>query len=688
MKASIKKVIALLFTLTIIMSSVSTISFASQDDPRLELDSVNYTVLDAGEEYQLILTVENISNYTALYTDYQISVPDDSPIVITDLLSARYHDVLSSDATVDLSFKIAVDYDAVEGSYPVYLTGTYYNIYGESYELDETFNLYINESDEVDNIEISLVSDNEAIAGEDFTTSIAVENTGDTITDVVVSLVNLSSTTIETTATDIVDFDFVASGESVTADFDLYAYENLESGVYEVEIEVSYEDADGREQVETGSIYIKVETDEEEAADTLIIESVTNSKETIDEDESFVTTVKLTNEGEEAIEDIVLSISQDENIIPVTQSIILVNSIGAYESQEFTFKMKSTDSATTGNYPLEITVEYNDGEEVLTQYTGIYVENDDEEEDEETTTPRIIIDSFTTGLDKIFVGDEFDLDFILLNTSSIKDIYNLKVIISTDEGSSSTTAILPINQSNSEYVGTLLTGETHEISIPFKVIANADGAIYSLTIEFEYEDEDGELYTDSETINIPVYQEPLIEVSDVSIGTELDSAYTLEVDFYNTGKVDITNMMVDIEGDFVTTNSNYYVGDFATGRMDVYDVEITGSVPDIIEGTIIFTYDDTFGEEVEYLKEFYLETGNTGGGTMEMKGDLSEEELQEAMASGEMGGRSQQMGMVPGETEDTSSNMTLFIAIGAAVVVMVVVIVIIVKKRKKKNELN
>jgi hypothetical protein len=66
-------------------------------------------------------------------------------------------------------------------------------------------------------------------------------------------------------------------------------------------------------------------------------------------------------------------------------------------------------------------------------------------------------------------------------------------------------------------------------------------------------------------------------------------------------------LLVDFNGDLETKNSNYYVGDFAKGRMDVYEVQVKGQPNENIEGTVTFTYDDTFGESTTVEKAFKIE---------------------------------------------------------------------------------
>ena len=47
--------------------------------------------------------------------------------------------------------------------------------------------------------------------------------------------------------------------------------------------------------------------------------------------------------------------------------------------------------------------------------------------------------------------------------------------------------------------------------------------------------------------------------------------YPVSLEFYNTGKVTLYNMMVKIEGDFQTENGQYYVGNFQSGNSEHFE---------------------------------------------------------------------------------------------------------------------
>lgn len=692
--------------------AVSANNNVNTNKPVIKVTNVSHAQLETNESYELTVSFTNVGSSYGEDGSFTLLVPEETPVTITDQILYQNVPYLNSNADYELTYNILVDSGAAEGFYKLGLEGTYYDDDNQQYSYEETFSVEIVEGEKDAILEAEVVNDASVVAGADSTVTINITNSGNgpawAVTPVVVNTDEIFAVGESDQYLSTLD-----GGETYSFDFDISVDDDV-SGFTPITLEVSYLTGNG-EASTTISTYMDIK---EEATGDLVIENVSKSKSTIYPDGKVTFDVTVGNVGSTDLEDVKIEVSQDPGLVPSSQSIIMLNNLDAGTSEVVSFIMQATDSASTQNYPVEFTVAY-DGNTV-SQYSGVNIINDEDDEDEEVTKPRIIISDFDISVDKIFLGDTFDMNFDVTNTSTIKDIRNLKVVLETSTGQTSESVFLPLNQSNSFFVSALGTGESSEINIPLKVFANAEGKSYSLEITFEYEDYDGEFYTDSETISVPVYEKTELTVSDVRVGTSLDTGYTLEVDFYNTGKVDITNMMVDLEGDFTATNSNYYVGDFTTGRTDVYDVEITGALPDSIEGTIIFTYDDTFGEEETYEKTFTIggssDTGartgaNAGaaaggatadGGTAMAGGrgqtgaggfgDMTEEQMTELRS---MSNEERQAFMAGGgfEAEATSTglvgnimnNALLYGGIGILIIIGAAISVVIVRRRKRSE---
>jgi len=657
-----KKLGILLLTIALMLSTLSVATFASEYDVKLAINNItSEDDLVAGTQVKVDIELKNTGYYIIQEGTFILESQTEG-IRISDVISSQQIHEIWSNYTETISYGLTLDVDLPAGNYPLLLTGSYKGQYDQVSTFEEVIYLKIEGQDANDFMKITQNS-SQMTTGESNSLSLSVANNYPyEIRDINISLhkdyegMTLLSNYI------VKDLDMNPKSSSDLNSM-LYISENLESGYYPIEILISYtRDMKTVHEIET--IYLSVlnkadQLEKQEIGITEVLVSDTSIRPNV----TTTITVTVENLSDEVINDAIVQISQDPSLILVSQSKYVIDTLGVGGSISETFILKATDTAVTGNVPVEVQVIYNDGLKNELYYTGVYISND--EEDELVTTPRIIIESYSTNKAPLFVGDEFDFEVSIENTSNEKSIKNMKLTITMMDEIGETTDILPINQSQSVFVGDMNREEIKTISIPFEILASATGQIYTMDFVFEYEDQDGVAYTDHDTINLPVYQASEITLSDVRVGKLLDNGYTLEMDFYNTGKVTIDNLMIDINGDFETLNSNYFVGDFIAGRMDVYDVQIQGDAPEIIKGTIIYTYDDTFGEKVTKEKVF------------EIKNVLyNEDAIDGTMSSDATTNINENKGGFP--------IVPIILVLG----IITVIIVIVIRKRAKSNESN
>ena len=139
-------------------------------------------------------------------------------------------------------------------------------------------------------------------------------------------------------------------------------------------------------------------------------------------------------------------------------------------------------------------------------------------------------------------------------------------------------------------------------------VPDAQAKTYTLTANFEYEDNKGEAYTATELIGVPVIQQSKLEIGELSVFSEayMGQQAPVSVEFFNTGKVTLYNMMVKLEGDFQTENGSYYIGNFASGSSEYFEGMVIPTMAGELTGDIVFSYEDSTGEEQEVRKPFTL----------------------------------------------------------------------------------
>ena len=96
-------------------------------------------------------------------------------------------------------------------------------------------------------------------------------------------------------------------------------------------------------------------------------------------------------------------------VVPKTVNIKRIDSLSPNESERFSFVFLTTKDGETRNYPINITVEYEDdlleGEKhIISQYVGVYVTKPGEEI---KTTPKLIIDRYDFEPHIVKAGENF-----------------------------------------------------------------------------------------------------------------------------------------------------------------------------------------------------------------------------------------------------------------------------------------
>ena len=219
----------------------------------------------------------------------------------------------------------------------------------------------------------------------------------------------------------------------------------------------------------------------------------------------------------------------------------------------------------------------------------------------------------------------------------------------------------PVDSSNTFYFDSIPTKGTVQKKMRLYTVPSAQPKTYTLTVNFEYEDELGNEYTSTELLGINVKQSAKIETSDIMFPETNDISMPLSAyfDIYNTGKVTLSNMKVTIEGDVSTQSSSMYLGNCEQGDSVSYDGSFT--LMNIGENNfkITITGEEPSGDILTYEKEFTV----TGTEPMPMDDEM--------------------MGGMPPEEE--GPNKVLIGAIIGVVVVIGVVVIILVKKNKRKK---
>jgi len=653
--------------------------------PVLALYSADIPEGKSGEIINVPLTITNYSDYEArrIRITPQFSNIQDNPFVIDRMMVYEEVARINKQKPANINLQFTIDKFAKTGTYTIPLKLTYKNMYG--YDFEETIEIYIKITNT--NVPAQLVvmeaSANPAVIEpeQEFTVTFDVWNTGTlTAENVTVDIENAGEFHVLNNITKQYFFELKGlQNKEIT--YRLKSKKDLETGTYPITISLSHKDAAAPEKY-TMYVYVEGEEDEEEEQDAdIITENITTPKEAVLAGQPFTVSMNVKNTGSTKAENVKITVEADEKILPQSLNVMIINKIEAGESVPVAFSFIAGKECESRSYPIKVLIEYQNEEESVKkeQYMGVLVEST-EEKNMLNTIPKIIISEYSTEPGMVNAGENFTLNMKFLNTSKMKSVQNMKITLVVDESSEETGSVFtPVQSSNTFYIDNLEPGEVSEKEMVMYTIPDAKAKTYVVKALFEYEYEEQDQIKQNnmqDVFGIPVVQPAKLETTDVIVSEPafVGEPVYLTAEFYNMGKVTLSNLMVKAEGDFDTKESNYFVGNFEMGSSDYYEAPVTPLMPGELHGVLVFTFEDAAGQSHRIEREFTINA-------ME-----SEPVMNPNFPGGGMGPGMN--GEFPGMDRPQKPGFPVVpVAIGGGVVVLIVVLIIILKKRKKKKEM-
>ncbi len=652
----------------------------SKYKPSLQIDSEAIPEGKAGGVIEIPLQISNIANYEARDV---IITPElgEIPFVIDQMIVYEKIEKIKADKSADISFQFQVDKYAKEGTYTIPLKMTYENAYGYVFP-EETKEIYV----KITNTNLPP----QLVVREASSDPAEVEPDQEFI--VTFDLWNMGTITAENVTIDMEANEHFHILDNVTKQYlfelkglnnrqityALKAKEDLETGTYGVTVSLNHKDAEDPEAY-TMYVFVKGDEEEEEEDVNIITENIVTPQGSVLAGHPFTISMDIKNAGTTPAEDVKVTVDAGELILPQSLNVIQIPEIEAGASIPVAFSFIADEECESRSYSIKATIDYKNGEEDVKkeQYMGVLIENE-KQETMLNTIPKIIISEYATEPGMVNAGENFTLNMKFLNTSKLKSVQNMKITLVVDESSEETGSVFtPVQSSNTFYIDNLRPGETSEKHMVMYTIPDAKAKTYVVKalFEYEYEEQDQIKQNNMEDVfGIPVVQPAKLEATDVIVSEPafVGEPVYLTAEFYNMGKVALSNLMIKAEGDFDAKESNYFVGNFEMGSGDYYEAPVTPLAPGELKGVLVFTFEDAAGKSHQIEREFTINA-------ME-----AEPVMNPNFPGGEMG----MDGMMPGMEEPQKSGFPVLpVAIGGGVVIAVVVLIIVLKKRKKKKEL-
>jgi hypothetical protein len=347
------------------------------------------------------------------------------------------------------------------------------------------------------------------------------------------------------------------------------------------------------------------------------------------------------------------------------------------------FKLRARDERKSNTVSLISGFNYSQGAvEEKREELFLPVKEEDKDKDSNEGIPRVIIKRYSLSKDKVLAGDRIDLTIEIENTN-IKPVRNVLINFGVEStssetgGGSSSTVFAPVGSSNTFYIDEIKGRSTISNTITFAVDSGAIARTYIVPVTINYEDEKGN-YKDlrtSDNVNIPVTQEAKLSVTSMTFPSSgmIGMPSPVMMEFVNSGKVDISDFSVKLEGDFDLMDATMYIARLMIGSNNSYTGMLIPTSEGEKEGKLIISYLDNNNQEI--LEEHPFSVSVTG---MEDIG----------FPGGDMFGP--EMGMPPEDAAGYVAYLRFlkdhWIELGLGIIALIQLIVIIRIRKKAKEE--
>jgi|LSQX01.3.fsa_nt_gb hypothetical protein len=440
--------------------------------------------------------------------------------------------------------------------------------------------------------------------------------------------------------------------------FDLLVPATVKPKIYPINVTVNYNTYYGYSGSVSDVINVKIENSNKQP--NISVLDVEVPGENLAVGQSSPVKIQLKNDSDLILKNLELKLSGfSSNTINLdkwsdTQYIAQLGKGGTVAAE---YRLYTDTKLEKGIYPLNLGIKYLDeyGQE-YTQESTVYLPVSGKGGSDDEYTPRLIIDNYYYPGEYMQPGIPFDLSLSFYNTSAATAIGNIKVSINSDGD-----VFSPVGGSNSFYIDQLAAGGRIEKSLTLKPKHDAENGNYNINVDLQYQDSKGTQYNEKELISIPVNQNIILFVTDVVTPAEafVGMPTSVSIDFYNTGRSLIRNLIVTAEGDFQIQDGNAYLGNLETGKENYFDVTIIPQKEGTAEGKIVLQYEDNIGQPFIVEKAFQINAM-----VQEMPPDMP--------------------GMMPEDQQPQQKFPQKWMIIAGGIVLLAVIAAVIIRRRRRR----
>ncbi len=617
------------------------------------------TILKVQEEKVPVqLTISNVAlgnDYVGSNTTLSFTVKNEGELTGKNIfLNMNYGEVilegytakdikigdLASGQTKDISLPITILSSAGAGRKALVANFSYKTVDGDA--LKSSYNIYVNLSTNVNSPKLTIdnIDFKEGLKpGDSFDLSIAMINLGaGTAKNIMITIDPASMGTegiLKDYYTDGITVTNIKRDKNRTVKIPLKVSKYATGGLKPLKVIVTYTDDIGVSNQIENTVYIDVAGEATAGSANLVISGVNQSPASPLAGERMEVSFYVENKSSVDVTDLKISTEglTSSTFIPVeSEPYQYIEKLKGGEKVKITIPLIVSDSITEGLNNLTVAFEYagmtGENKEIIPIRN---VQNDIGT----SSKPKLIVSKYITDTEELRAGSTFNFTFDIYNTNASVAAKNITITVSQPEN------IYTVTQgSNSFFINKIDPGETVSNTLEMKVKTDATTKAYpvEILIEYEYDGAEpnpttGEIgESKKEILNLQAIENSRPVVDYVNVYSYdgmvmMGSPAFISFEFYNMGRSPLNNVIVRLEGDgFSKLDGDMtFIGTVAAGGSSYVEFQANPNFEGTANGVLKITFEDSNGDEVEYLKEFswdVMPANNFDPGVME--GDVGE----------------------------------------------------------------
>jgi hypothetical protein len=330
----------------------------------------------------------------------------------------------------------------------------------------------------------------------------------------------------------------------------------------------------------------------------------------------FLLNLHLQNKGHATARDIAVRFTGSQAFPLDGSDLVLAPDLAAGSSSRISLRMMTGTQSNIYSIPVEITYRSAAGAEHKTNET-IVLTAAATGGPKQQGTPRVMLERHTLSTDQVLAGGSFTLKLYVKNNAA-RPVSNIKISLGTVQvgagaggtGGTGGTVFSPLDGSSDSFFVESIAAKGRLVKeVKLFVDPNAAAMTYALPITIDFEDGEGKAFSVSETVNIPVLQESRVQVLSLEIPSQavVGQAVPVSMEFANTGRTVLSNVLVNIEGDFPRENASYFLPRLEIGAGDFFQGMIIPAAEGTLSGNLAVTFLDGRNREVRLDHPFTLE---------------------------------------------------------------------------------